>query len=93
MAKATATKEDRLQVRLDADTKRTLERAAIYRRKTVSQFVLGTALEEAERVIRDNEVSTLSDREWKRFYDALVDPPKPNAALRRAFQRYRKRAG
>jgi uncharacterized protein (DUF1778 family) len=93
MAKTATIKEDRLQVRLDADAKRTLERAAVYRRKTVSQFVLGTALDEAQRVIRDNETASLSDRDWKRFYDALVDPPKPNAALRRAFQRYRKRTG
>ena len=65
MAKQATIKEDRLQVRLDADAKRTLERAAVYRRKTVSQFVLGTALVEAKRVIRENEVSTGSrDRDW-----------------------------
>jgi uncharacterized protein (DUF1778 family) len=42
-------------VRLDAASKSVLQRAARYRRKTVSQFVLATALKEAEKVIRENE--------------------------------------
>ena len=86
-------KDDRLQVRLDAESKAVLQRAASYRRKTVSQFVLATALEEAERVIRENEAVTLSGPEWKAFYDALTNPPAPNAALREAFARYKKAAG
>jgi uncharacterized protein (DUF1778 family) len=86
-------KGERLQVRLDARAKRVLRRAASYRRKTVSQFVLSTALEEAERVIRSNEVVTLSDPDWKRFYAVLIKPPAPNAALRKAFRRYRKAHG
>lgn len=90
MPHASEAKDDRLQVRLDGHAKSVLQRAASYRRETVSQFVLNTALEEAERVIRDHETVTLSDRDWKLFYDALVDPPTPNAALRRAFKRYRK---
>ncbi len=86
-------KADRLQVRLDAESKAVLQRAASYRRKTVSQFVLATALEEAEKVIRENEAVTLSGPDWKIFYDALTDPPAPNAALRKAFAKYKKAAG
>ena len=56
-----------------------------HRHKTLSQFVLGTALEEAERVIRENEVVTLSGADWQVFYDALTNPPAPNAALRKAY--------
>ena len=47
----TAAKQERLQIRLDAHAKNVLQRAAGYRRKALSQFVLGTALEEAERII------------------------------------------
>ncbi|MCW5732105.1 MAG: DUF1778 domain-containing protein [Alphaproteobacteria bacterium] len=93
MPRAAETKDDRLQVRLDARSKSVLQRAASYRHKTVSQFVLATALEEAERVIRENENVTLSGPDWKVFYDALTSPPAPNAALRRAFARYKKTAG
>jgi uncharacterized protein (DUF1778 family) len=86
-------KDDRLQLRLDAGSKAVLQRAASYRHKTVSQFVLATALEEAEKVIRENEAVTLSGPDWKIFYDALTDPPAPNAALRKAFAKYKKATG
>ncbi|MEX2616821.1 MAG: DUF1778 domain-containing protein [Alphaproteobacteria bacterium] len=93
MPRAAEAKDDRLQVRLDAGSKSVLQRAAGYRHKTVSQFVLATALEEAEKVIRENEIVTLSGPDWKVFYDALTSPPAPNAALRKAFARYKKAAG
>jgi uncharacterized protein (DUF1778 family) len=92
MLKTAESKDDRLQVRLDAASKSVLQRAASYSRKTVSQFVLTTALEEAEKVIRENEVVSLSNPDWSVFFDALTNPPPPNAALRKAFARYRKAA-
>ncbi len=90
MKNTAETKQERLQMRLDAQAKEVLQRAASDRHKSLSQFVLGTALEEAERVIRENETVTLSDADWKVFYDALTNPPAPNAALRRAYDKYRK---
>ncbi|KDC75188.1 DUF1778 domain-containing protein [Bordetella bronchiseptica] len=86
-------KDERLQVRLNAEAKTMLQRAASYRHKTVSQFVLTTALAEAEKVIRENEAVSLSAADWKVFYDALNAPPAPNAALRKAFAKYQKAAG
>ncbi len=93
MPTAAEAKQERLQIRLDAQAKSLLQRAAGHRHKTLSQFVLGTALEEAERVIRENEVVTLSGADWQVFYDALTNPPAPNAALRKAYARYRKANG
>ena len=90
MPRTAQIKEDRLQVRLDAVSKGVLQRAASYRRKTVSQFVLATALEEAEKVIREHEVVSLSSADWTIFFDALTHPPPPNAALRKAFAKYQK---
>ncbi|GAA4349309.1 DUF1778 domain-containing protein [Variovorax defluvii] len=90
MPRTAQTKEGRLQIRLDATSKGVLQRAANYRHKTVSQFVLATALEEAERVVRENEVASLSSADWTIFFDALVDPPPPNAELRKAFAKYQK---
>jgi uncharacterized protein (DUF1778 family) len=86
-------KDERLQLRLDAHAKNRLQRAASYRHKTVSQFVLTTALEAADEVIRENEIVTLSNPDWKLFFDALADPPAPNPALVQAFERYRKANG
>lgn len=55
--------------------------------------MLSTALEEAEKVIRENEVVSLSGADWTIFLDALTNPPPPNAALRKAFAKYRKATG
>ncbi|MFZ1416213.1 MAG: DUF1778 domain-containing protein [Defluviicoccus sp.] len=93
MARAVETKDDRLQVRLDARSKAVLKRAAGYHHKTVSQFVLATALEEAEKVIREHEIVTLSGPDWTIFYEALTNPPTPNPALRKAFAEYKKATG
>ena len=84
------TKDARLQVRLDVRAKNTLQRAADYSHKSISQFVLSTALENAERIISKHEVVALSDRDWRVFYDALTKPSAPNAKLKQAFKRYRK---
>jgi uncharacterized protein (DUF1778 family) len=92
MARTAESKQDRLQLRLDPRSKRVLQRAADFRHKTVTQFVLSTALREAEKVIRENATVPLADQDWKIFYDALIDPPAPNPALRKAFRRYRKSA-
>ncbi|WP_417252610.1 DUF1778 domain-containing protein [Castellaniella sp.] len=90
MSRIVEAKDDRLQVRLNAEAKTVLQRAAHYRHKTVSQFVLTTALVEAEKVIRENEAVTLSAVDWKVFYDALNNPPAPNAALQKAFAKHQK---
>ena len=86
-------KRDRIHLRLDARTKRKLERAAAYEEKTVSDFVLANAAAAAERVISEHEKVILSAADWEAFYDALVNPPEPNARLKEAARRHRERAG
>lgn len=91
--RSSAVKRDRMHLRLDAKTKRKLERAAAYEETTVSDFVLGEAIVAAERVIAARERVTLSAADWDVFYKALVNPPKPNAKLREAVRRHRERMG
>lgn len=93
MPRIVEAKDDRLHIRLSAEAKTVLQRAANYRHKRVSQFVLTTALAEAEKVIRENGAVALSAADWKVFYDALSNPPAPNAALRKAFAKYQKTVG
>jgi len=52
------------------------------------------------RVIPENEVVfpeespiRLSARDWKRFLEALDNPPEPNAALKKALTGYKARHG
>ena len=88
MRQASESKNERLQVRLDARAKAVLRRAAEYSRKSLTQFVLSTALDEADRIIRRHESVTLSNRDWDLFYEALTRPPAPNRKQKAAFKRY-----
>jgi uncharacterized protein (DUF1778 family) len=82
-----------MHLRLDANTKRKLERAAAYQKTTVSDFVLANAVAAAERVIDSHEKITLSAADWEIFYDALINPPEANEKLKEAARRYRDRVG
>lgn len=93
MSNTAGTKQDRMHLRLDARTKRKLERAAAYADSSLSAFVLASAVAAADRVIETHETEALSAADWDAFHDALLDPPAPNAALRKAARRYRERAG
>ena len=93
MAYSTEIKRDRMHLRLDPKTKRKLERAAAYEATSVSDFVLRNAIAAAEQVITSHERITLSDADWDAFYRALLDPPEPNAKLKRAMRRHRDLTG
>jgi uncharacterized protein (DUF1778 family) len=93
MAQIAHMKRDRMHLRLDAKTKRKLERAAAYQETSVTDFVLTNAVAAAERVINAHEKITLSAKDWDVFYDALVNPPEPNKKLKEAARRYRERVG
>ena len=84
-------KREHIYIRLDVRSKRKLERAAAYEETSITQFVLSNAVEAAERVIEARERVALSATDWDAFHDTLLDPPKPNAALRQAARRYRER--
>lgn len=86
----TAQRQDRISLRLSPRSKRKLARAAAYAEKTVTDFVLDSALRSADAVLRDREVITLTAAEWERFSDALLNPPPPNQALRKAFRAHRR---
>ena len=85
---ATATKTERVSLRIDADGKRTLERAAGYAGSSLSDFVITRALAAANEVIQARETVVLSGRDWDAFLDALENPPAPNAKLQRALRRH-----
>lgn len=91
MASAETIKQQRMHIRLDSLSKQKLERAAAYVHKSLSEFVLGQALHAADEVIHKHETLTLTQADWGVFLDALDDPPKPNAKLKRAVAEHKKR--
>jgi len=91
MPRAASVKNERVNLRLDAAAKKRLERAASFEGKTVSGFILSSALARAEQAIERHETMALSERDARAFLDAILDPPKPNARLRRALEEYSRR--
>lgn len=62
-----------------------------YERTTLSEFVVASAQDAARRVIAEHESIRLSREEQLAFVQALLNPPEPNARLKRAAKAYRKR--
>lgn len=61
-----------------------MKRAAQLRGRSLTDFVVSAAHEAAQRAIEEDSLLRLSAEDRQRFAEALINPPKPNAALRRA---------
>ncbi|NLD14268.1 MAG: DUF1778 domain-containing protein [Gammaproteobacteria bacterium] len=79
------TKDTRLHIRCDQNVRNLLDKAAAYAHMSVSEFVLGTAVEQAQSVIEAHESMVLSQEDFAAFLQALDAPAQPNPALQRAF--------
>lgn len=86
---ATDTQISRLEARLPTSVYATLKRAAELQGRSVSDFVVSAAHEAAQRAIEAQEIIRLSAEDQRRFAEALINPPEPNAALRQARQAHR----
>lgn len=87
--KTAGLKQARLGVRLDDQVKSLLQHAASLRGRSMTDFLVDSAVEAAERVIKDASVISLGMEDARRFSNVLLTPPKPNAALKSAARRYR----
>jgi uncharacterized protein (DUF1778 family) len=79
----------RLEARLPADVHALLKRAAQIQGRTLTDFVVTAAREAAQRAIEETEILRLSLEDQRRIAEAVMHPPEPAPALRRAFQRRR----
>jgi len=91
MDEATDTKQDRINLRLKHSAKRAIERAARLEGKTVSNFILTSALAHAEKTIHEHEVMSLNSRDSEAFFNALVKPIRFNKKLAAAFEEHDQR--
>ena len=87
MGKETASA--RLEARLPAGVYTLLKRAAEMQGRTLTDFVVSAAHLAAMQTIQEAGIIRLSIADQRRIADALVHPPRPAAALRRAFKRRR----
>ncbi|MEO5658948.1 MAG: DUF1778 domain-containing protein [Polaromonas sp.] len=75
------TESARINLRTSPEAKALIERAAAVMGSTVSSFMLQNAYEAALRLVAQQDVLTLSDRDRDAFLNALENPPEPNRAL------------
>ena len=87
---ASIIKQDRIGARVPHEVYETLCRAAELTGSTVNQFLVQSALKEAQAVIEREEVIRLSPRDWSWLLDLIDNAPEPNAKLKAAMTRYQK---
>jgi uncharacterized protein (DUF1778 family) len=88
-----ATRTARLEVRISEELAGLVQRAADIRGVTKSGFISSILQREAEQVVEEHEIIRLSLSDQQRFAEAIIDPPEPNAALRKAFERRKELLG
>jgi uncharacterized protein (DUF1778 family) len=74
-------KADTIEVRVAASTKALLAAAANVRHTSMSEFVLSSAVREAETTLADRRVFQVSDENWSAFMDILNAPAQPDATI------------
>lgn len=88
---STARSDARINFRLSNELKQTIEDAAAEMGQSVSDFAVSTLVQTARKILHDQQLTRLSDRDRQRFL-AMLDgeSSKPNDALVKAASRYRK---
>ena len=85
----TRNKADRIEARVSSEMKALCQRAAAIQGRSLTDFVIHSSVEAAQRTIRDNEYLDLNRRDRLAFLQAVLDPPPPGSPLKRAAKHYR----
>ena len=81
----------RIDVRLRAEQKLFIEKAAAIKGVSITDFIIQNAVEDATRTIREHERWTLEQPDAELFFTALLHPAAPGRQLKKAARRYRER--
>ena len=86
--------EARFDTRLPKEQKEFFEYAAtIGGFRTLTEFVVYSVQKRAEQIVKEHDKIIASNRDKKIFFDAMMNPPKPNKNLRKAAVRYKEAIG
>ena len=88
MAHTDTARTERINLRLSETAKQRIERAASVEGKTVSAFIVASALEYANKTIDRHETMSLAREDAIRFFHALDNPPPPNNRLQTALDEH-----
>lgn len=82
----TETRSERIDVRATPSMKRLLQEAAQTANKSVSEFLLESALTAAAEALADRRLFVLDKDQWNAFVAALDTPPQPRPRLERLLR-------
>jgi uncharacterized protein (DUF1778 family) len=83
---ARTARTEKLDLRITPAAKRVLQSAAAAERRSVSEFVLESALARAEETLPDRTRFGLDAERWAAFQAALDAPARPNARLKKLLR-------
>jgi uncharacterized protein (DUF1778 family) len=83
-----STRTARIEARIAPEALAVVKRAAEIQGRSVSDFVVAAAQEAAHRTIEETQIIRLSVEDQRAFAEAILNPPEPTPALRRAAARY-----
>jgi len=91
---STTNSDARINFRLNSELKKTIEDAAAELGQSISDFAISTLVQAARKVLHDQQVTRLSERDRQVFAAMLDDESrKPNDSLVNAAKRYKKQVG
>jgi uncharacterized protein (DUF1778 family) len=79
-------KSERIDVRTTPTVKRILQDAAATSNKTVTEFLIDSALTQAAEVLANRRVFALTEPQWKAFMAAIDAPPSPMPRLQKLLR-------
>ena len=79
-------RSEKLDLRLTPQAKQRLYAAAQAAQRSVSDFVLHSALERADETLADRRVFSLDAEQWAAFQAALDAPPRSHPRLERLMR-------
>ncbi len=88
MAAKNQTRDERIDCRVNSDSKSLFARAAELCGVNLTAFMIESARERAIRLIDEHERLVLNNEARDVFMNALSNPPAPNAPLRAAAEKY-----
>lgn len=91
MVQSSTAHSQRINLRLSETAKQRIEQAAAVEGRTVSAFIVSSALENAEKTVRRHETVALARQDAMRFFEALSNPLPPNDRLRAALEEHARR--
>ena len=81
---------ERVEARLSRDALVVIERAAEIEGRSVSEFIVNAAEKAAQETVERTTMIRLAVEDQRRMWEALLNPPEPNEALRRAFEAHKR---